>query len=254
LIVTFLALTPTSLLPMIYGGSSTTYFTYMSAHTYMPSFTSSSKSIHTTLIGITIPSMYIFEYSATVNAPPVTGGNEYPGTVDAGKCYNSTSCVITIDTIDSGQGSGCAEYCSQATIAISVNFPSSEARSEPVTLTLSGLPTGSTFSWGNELPASTLAPYTATPPYTVALTIYTTYLYTPNYGSPFTSDGLPAHGSSPPADVITITGSSHDSFPHTLATITLTVNKFLPECIMFGTNPDTNPNYLVDCTTTQTYP
>ena len=221
--------------------------------TYTGAFTSTSSSGHMTLIGITIPSMYIFDYSASLNAPPATGGTEYPGTVDAGKCSNTTSCAITIDTFESGSGTstpaGCAEYCSQATITISVNFPSSEATPEPVTLTVSGLPAGSTFSWGNELPASTLAPYTAMPPYTVTLTIYTSSLYTPDYGSPFP---YPCCNPAPPADVITITGASHDSFPHTLATITLTVNESLPDCVLFATNP--NPNALVDCTTTRTYP
>ena len=178
--VSFLALTPTSLLPAIYAGATTTFFTPMPGLTFKGIITSSSKALHTTIIGITMPtglhSLYIFQYEATLNAPPAPAGFIFPGTVDAGKCSNTASCVITIDE---GEGNtvngytGCAEYCNQATITISVNFPSSE-HGEPVTLTVPKIPAGVQLSWGNELPASSLASYTATPPFTVNLGIYVT--------------------------------------------------------------------------------
>jgi len=224
-------------------------------------YTSASTSLHTTIIGITgIPSLYIFGFSATLNAPPASPGLIFPGTMDAGKCSNTASCVITIDEAFT-PSDGCAEYCNHATIAVSVNFPSSE-HGEPVTLTVPNIPAGVQLSWGSELPASSLASYTAMPPFTVNLGVYVTYGadelngYTPLYGSQFTSIGLIApKGSNPPPAVISILGDCHDCIsPQTLATITLTVNPNLGSgCIVFGTNPDTNPNFLTDCTTTYTY-
>jgi len=198
--------------------SSTHYFTERSG----PIFTYSYSSSHsTTIIPITIPSMYIFDYIVTMNAPVGTAGSVWPGTADAGKCSNTQSCLITID--DQGDPSiGCAEYCGSATVTISVDFPSSQSP-EAVTLTVSGLPAGVTFSWGNELPASSLAPYTTMPPYSVTLRIYTNS-FTPLYGTtqwPYSN--------LPPA-IITITSTSHNSFPHH-ATITLTVNQSLPACL-----------------------
>ncbi len=254
--VSFLALTPTSLLPAIYAGATTTFFSALPGLTFKGIITSSSKALHTTLIGITMPTgIYIFQYEATLNAPPASPGVIFPGTVDAGKCSNTRSCVITIDESYT-PSDGCAEYCDHATITISVNFPSSE-HGEAVTLTVPTVPAGVQLSWGNELPASSLATYTAMPPFTVNLGIYVTateFNGTPLYGSPF-SHLLYGNPTLPPA-VISIVGQSYNSFPHTLATITLAVNPNLPlnPCVVFGTNPDTNPNFLTDCTTTYTYP
>jgi hypothetical protein len=75
--------------------------------------TSSSNSVQTTLIGISIPSMNIFDYTTTLNAPAGTGDSLLPGTVDAGKCTNTTVCVITIDKLYE-TANGCAEYCGHA--------------------------------------------------------------------------------------------------------------------------------------------
>jgi hypothetical protein len=99
--------------------------------------------------------------------------------------------------------------CCQQSATISVNFPSNFTP-EPVTLYVSGLPSGATFSWGNELPASSLAPYTATPPYTVNLGIYTT-------------PSTPLYGINTPPDTITILATSSNSYP-VQATITLYVD------------------------------
>lgn len=237
LTITFLALTPASLISaaaisieptfrpsFTFAPSTTTVFT---ERTYRsePGFTFSS-SHSTTIIPISIPSMYIFDYAVTMNAPAGTAGSTWPGTADAGKCSNTQSCLITID--DQGNPSiGCAEYCGSATVTISVDFPSSQPP-EPVTLTVSGLPAGVTFSWGNELQASSLAPYTAMPPYSVTLGIYTNS-FTPLYGSPNWDNQPPVGNNTPPA-IITITSTSHNSFPHH-AKITLTVNSQLPACL-----------------------
>ena len=205
--------------------SSTHYFTERSGPIFTYSY---SSSHHTSIIPITIPtnSIYLFDYTMTMNAPAGTGGFVYPGTVDTGKCSNTQSCLITID--DQGDPSiGCAEYCGSTTVTISVDFPSNEAP-EPVTLTVSDLPAGVTFSWGNELQASSLAPYTAMPPYSVNLGIYTNS-FTPLYGSPLWNNKPPYGNNQPPA-IITITSTSHNSFPHH-ATITLTVNSALPACL-----------------------
>ena len=167
---------------------------------------STSTSLHTTIIGITIPSMYIFSYTMVAGAHEVYQDNSasYWGLLPqprTGYCvYGSSACPVVIMT---GSTTNCRNLfgelypwsCGSEAIRIYVNFPSNEV-AEPVTITVSGPPVaGVTFSWGTEQPASTLAPYTAMPPYNVDLNIY------------------PSQNTASSTFKLTLTGTSHDSYP-----------------------------------------